>query len=309
MNETREDREGGAIRTGTVVVVAALIIMTGMIAVGLAGVLSDNSAEAARARHSLTASRPASPTPAGGPRHSDIVFFDIRSGETTPLPRALRALPQSRRFLVSPDGQAFAFEAADEYRSRCTWRPSRVAGYDDSRTAAQERGSGGWSPDGSSIVVATDDRPSPDGRISVIDVDSGAMQPITRRGYVYAPSFSHDGDSIIYSQAREVRKDAWRTDLWRVATTGGRPELLIAFGTLGTESPDGSTIAYHRTAIVPDDYCGICWWHDLRLTRVPAMAYQQPGRASGGSNAPGVRVRVPAPSMVTRRTQHPGQRT
>jgi len=285
MGWTHVSRDDGAIRTETVLVVAALIVVTAMIAVGLAGILSDDTADAARSRPSHVAS-PASATPASGPVLRDIVFFDVRSGETTPLPRSLRALPQSRRFLVSPDGQTFAFEAADGYQFQVY-----VANVEGRHVRQLTHGSpgarlGGWSPDGSSIVVATDDRPAPDGRISVINVGSGAMHPITHLGYVYAPSFSHDGNSIIYSQAREVHKDSWRTDLWRVAATGGRPTLLVAFGTLGTESPDGSTIAYHRTAIVPDDYCGICWWHDLRLTRVPSDGSRQPGQASGGSNAP-----------------------
>jgi Tol biopolymer transport system component len=297
----RPDTSGPDRRTtsvGLVLAIGALVVVTGMIVVGLIGVVTNGQADIDRPhRQSVVAGEPAAPTgpavadrpasssPAAPPLR-DIDYYNLRTGATEPLPRPLRALPQARRFLVSPDGRMFAFEAADAYQTQIF-----VAGVDGDHIRQLTDGSGGaslggWSPDSERIVLVTEALPSPLGRVAILDVRSGRLRPLTDAGYVFAASFSPDGRWVLYSVARESRPDTWRTDLWRVPAGGGRPTLLIAHGDLGAYAPDGATIAYHRSSATSQPFCGTCLWHDDRLTFVPSDGREQPATANSGMLAP-----------------------
>jgi len=273
----------GGVRPSTVVVIGALLAVVAMIALGLRGVLSD-SAASAEASHvePATSAEPVSTYVPDPPVH--LSYLDIRTGETQRLPSSLRMMPQARMFLVSPDGHSFAFEALAG--SRMQIFVSDVDGDDIHQLTDTPDGArlGDWAPDGRSIVFRTEDARPPTtlARIAIVDVPSGAIRTLTTSSYVFAPDFSPDGAWVLYTLAQDGVRDGWRTDLWRVPSEGGRSERLIEFGTLGAYSPDGSTIAYTRTAVIPHPFCGDCWWHELHLTRVPSDGTEQPGPARGG---------------------------
>jgi Tol biopolymer transport system component len=277
----------GAVRPGTVVVVGTLLVVIAMIGVGLGGVLSDDAASAG-----------ASPTPpatTAGPAATDapaprppvhLEYLDIRTGETQRLALRLRMMPQARTFMVSPNGRSFAFESLVGSRMQIFLADvdgDRIRQLTDTPDGA---GLGSWAPDGRSIVFRTEDVSMGLARIATVDARSGAVHPLTPSSYVFAPMFSPDGAWVLYTRAQEDRRGGWQTALWRVPSGGGRAERLIKFGTLGAYSPDGSTIAYTRTIVIPHAFCGVCWWHELHLTRVPSDGTQQPGHGSGGEIAP-----------------------
>jgi len=195
-------------------------------------------------------------------------------------------MPQARTFMVSPDGDSFAFEALAASRMQIFL--ADVDGNDIQQLTDTPDGArlGAWAPDGRSIVFRTEDVSTGVARIATVDVRSGAVHPLTPSSNVFAPGFSPDGRWVLYTLAQLDQRGGWRTDLWRVPADGGQAERLIEFGTLGAYSPDGSTIAYTRTTVISDAFCGDCWWHELHLTRVPSDGNEQPGRAHGGEIAP-----------------------
>ena len=79
---------------------------------------------------------------------------------------------------------------------------------------------------------------------------------------------------------------AWRVDLWTVPAAGGSPIRLIRHGAYGAYSPDGSTIAYHRTSPQPNAYCGACWWVESGLVFAAADGSDELGQSRGGTVAP-----------------------
>lgn len=275
----------GAVRPATVVVIGVLLAVAAMIALGLRGVLSDDAASAGGPLVAPTVTaEPVSTNAPHPPVH--LSYLDIRRGDTRPLPSSLRMMSQARTFLVSPDGDSFAFEALAGSRMQIFL--ADVDGDDIQQLTDTPDGAslGAWASDGRSIAFRTEDVSLGVARIATVDVRSGAVHPLTPASYVFAPSFSPDERWVLYTLARVGVRDGWRTDLWRVPAGGGEAQRLIKLGTLGAYSPDGSTIAYHRTAVIPDAFCGDCWWHGLNLTQVPSNGSVQPGAAEGGEIAP-----------------------
>jgi Tol biopolymer transport system component len=105
-----------------------------------------------------------------------------------------------------------------------------------------------WSSDGSSIVFVRGGFSS--SRLAVIDVETGDVRILQGiAGMISDPSFTPDNRSILFTFTMAVpgSQGSWRAGLWTVPAKGGTPTPLIPDGAYGSYSPDGSTIAYHRT--------------------------------------------------------------
>ena len=183
----------------------------------------------------------------------------------TALPDAIRATG-AERFEVSPDGSTIAFDVDDRNGVSQVF----VADIDGDHTRQlthleADAHVGGWSPDGSRIVLSSGDLWH--SRILVVDVRSGDTQRMTKLGAVLAPSFSPDGRTILYTRAR-----TWESDLMTVPVRGGEPTRLIKFAVAGAYSPDGTKIAFHQTLAF---LCGACTVG--APTIVPADGSEQPG--------------------------------
>ena len=144
---------------------------------------------------------------------------------------------------------------------------------------------GRWSPDGASIVFLSGLGRS--AMLKVVDVETGEAVRVqgVPRG-VWQPSFSPDGRSILFSMATENPRRAFRVDLWTVPAIGGTPTRLIQHAGYGSYSPNGDTIAYHRTSPQGGAYCGYCWWVETGLVFAAADGSEELGVARGGTVAP-----------------------
>jgi dipeptidyl aminopeptidase/acylaminoacyl peptidase len=86
--------------------------------------------------------------------------------------------------------------------------------------------------------------------IFVVDVESGEETQLTDGDYYDdQPSWSPNGRTIVFTSDRERERNQrqWRTDVWTVASTGGRAKKLTR--SLGSAahpafSPDGKWVAY-----------------------------------------------------------------
>ncbi len=104
-----------------------------------------------------------------------------------------------------------------------------------------------WSPDGRSIVYSSEgferaeERPTTDSFLSVVEVASGSVRPLTDVGFqkdAIQPAWSPDGNRIAYWA---IAADATRS-VWTVAATGGAPERVTAleeFAWSPAWAPDG----------------------------------------------------------------------
>ena len=104
--------------------------------------------------------------------------------------------------------------------------------------------------------------------------------------YAAWPSFSADGDTVLFTMAEHTDRRTPKVHLWSVPSSGGEPTQLIDWGAYGTYSPDGATIAYHETAPQPGAFCGVCWWIGSGVKFVPSDGSVQPGFGAGGTVAP-----------------------
>ena len=59
-----------------------------------------------------------------------------------------------------------------------------------------------------------------------------------------APSFSSDGQTIIFHMPRGRQGADSRWDVWTVPVAGGEPTLMVSDASMGVYSPDGESLAY-----------------------------------------------------------------
>jgi len=249
---------------------------------------ANNSSTTASSPASLGASSPQT-IPVDPPNPIKLAFVNLTTGATTHAPRWLTRIPDGRSFVGSPDGTKLAFVAPDASGIDQVF----VADLEAERAARLTEGSlpaeaPAWSPDGRRIAFVRRGeirgyRYLAPGRLVVVDLASGATTVLFRDpNGVWDPSFSADGSTLLFTRAVHATPSSWRTQLWTVPSLGGRAILRIRDGASGAFSPDGSLIAYHRTAPQPDAFCVVCWWISRAITFVRADGAEQPGPAEGG---------------------------
>lgn len=187
-------------------------------------------------------------------------LVDLRTGEVEPVPDEIRAiLDVHPEYRASPDGSTVAFVAAREDGVPQV----HVADIDGSnaRVVVDDGTSPAWSPDGSRIVYEGAGE-----TIWVVDVGSGETTRVfDRAGRVWLPSFTPDGDSILFTRSSHQGR---YLGLWTVPATGGTPTLLRRDAAFGAYSPDGRMIVFHAVsrAVDPD----VIWPFDFGLTLTDA---------------------------------------
>jgi Tol biopolymer transport system component len=209
------------------------------------------------------------PTPYPGPAPETTGYLiDLNTGEITQLPKSIAG---GFLYAVSPDGTMVAYTSFDDAGTPQVFIAS-LDGTDVQQVThdRREAGSPDWSPDGEAIAYTSRDGDL--GNIFVLDLATGETSQVTNekpttvtnlttglgRGAGF-PHFSPDGASIVY----EVnRGDGLGVRI--VPVTGGKSVLLVGGGkndfqaTLGTLSPDGSTLA---TSCWGPGLNGICIAH------------------------------------------------
>jgi TolB protein len=79
-------------------------------------------------------------------------------------------------------------------------------------------------------------------RVYIYNIGSGRQRAVDMPGMSFAPRFSPDGRSLVYSMAR-----GGNTDIYRMAVDGGAPQRLTSTAGIDTApsySPDGTQIAF-----------------------------------------------------------------
>ena len=115
-----------------------------------------------------------------------------------------------------------------------------------------------WSPDGSSLVYqGRDGLTNEIGNIYILDIATGKtrritdLEPASYGGWSMHPSFSADGETVIFHMPRGPDTVEQAHDLWSVPSAGGKPALLVPNATGGAYSPDGGTLAYVTSVSEP----------------------------------------------------------
>jgi dipeptidyl aminopeptidase/acylaminoacyl peptidase len=190
------------------------------------------------------------PTPPAGTALEPGYLIDLNTREKTQLPKSIAGFG----YVASPDGTMVAYVSLDD-AGMSQFFIARVDGTDVEQVT--QRGAWGpfdWSPDGAAIAY-------PSGweedviNIFVLDLATGETSQVTHekpptgtcgptvglacglQGAVF-PQFSPDGASIVYKVYRGGDQD-----VRIVPVTGGKSVLLVDGATVGTLSPDGSTLA------------------------------------------------------------------
>lgn len=188
------------------------------------------------------------PSPTEAADLPDRFFLDLPSGTVTALPDDI---PEGVFYALSPDGTMVATGPC------CTsddpvW-VSNVDGTDARRLTPESLDGYGprWSPDGSMIVYQGRDGATTElGNLFVVDVATGRTTRVTDlepRSYglwFLSPSFTPDGESILFQLPRGPDYPGQRWDLWVVPVTGGEPTLVRRNATAGMYSPVGDTLAF-----------------------------------------------------------------
>jgi Tol biopolymer transport system component len=188
---------------------------------------------------------PPTPPPAGIAPETTRYLIDLNTGEITQLPKSIAG---GFLYAVSPDGTMVAYISQGDAGTGQVFIAS-LDGTDVRQVTHDQREAGepAWSPDGEAIAYTSRDRDL--GNIFVLDLATGETSQVTNEKPTTAtdlgsPQFSPDGGSILY----EVnRGDGLGVRI--VPVTGGKSVLLVGGGkndvqaTLGTLSPDGSTLA------------------------------------------------------------------
>lgn len=188
-------------------------------------------------------------------------FLDLRTGERTPLPKAI--VPEgvgdgvSVYYTASPDGTSIAYNTC--HPGGCSKADEMAVAHVDGRDAGSlpvPEGLNGyapnWSPDGTKIVYQLRNGASDGldlGNLFVQDLSSGQTTQLTdlersRAGWWFmSPRFSPDGQSVIFQLARDS-SETTKFDVWSVPVTGGEPTLMLRNAFFPMVLPDGETIAF-----------------------------------------------------------------
>jgi Tol biopolymer transport system component len=188
-------------------------------------------------------------------------FLDLRTGERTPLPKAI--VPEGVGhgvevfYTASPDGTKIAYNTC--HPGGCSKADEMaVADIDgsDARSVRLPEGLNGyaphWSPDGTKIVYQLRNGASDGldlGNLFVQDLSSGQTTQLTdlelsKAGWWFmSPRFSPDGRSVIFHLARDS-SGTTKFDVWSVPVTGDEPTLVLRNAFFPMVLPDGEGIAF-----------------------------------------------------------------
>lgn len=222
---------------------------------------------------------------------SSSVVVDIRSGDVRPLPESIASLG-AFHLRVSPSGSRVTFVGGDVV-DRGIY-VADIDGTDVRRLTAADATDPSWSPDETKVTFVAG------GRVYVADIASGRTSPLTDDlGEVWAPTFSPDGDAVIFTTPSDVPDWQW-LKLWSVPVDGGEVTLFMDHAAFGTFSPDGTRIAFVRVALPGD---GHVWVNEgLRVANVDGSdCLRFPGgvsdrRCDSGGGGEGLFGFVPPPN-------------
>jgi Tol biopolymer transport system component len=192
-------------------------------------------------------------------RGSGPFFLDLRTGDKTPLPKAI--VPEgvgagvSVFYTASPDGTRIAYNTC--HPGGCSkadeMAVADIDGSDAGSVRVPERLNGyapHWSPDGTKIVYQLRNGASEDlGNLFVQDLSSGQttqltdLERSTAGWWFMSPRFSPDGQSVIFHLARDSSATT-KFDVWSVPVTGGDPTLVLRNALFPMVLPDGERIAF-----------------------------------------------------------------
>ena len=170
------------------------------------------------------------------------------TGRTMPLPKSLEG---GTFYFVSPDRTQIVINT-------CCGSPNPVSVANIDGTDLRQVTPDGvdafgarWSPDGSSLVYqGRDGRTTEIGNIFIVDIETGKtrritdLEPASYGGWSMHPSFSPDGQTVMFRMPKGPDVYETRYDLWSVPAAGGEPTLVVPDATGGAYSPDGETLAY-----------------------------------------------------------------
>jgi len=265
------------------------------VVVGVAAILiviaGSSATDLLRAEHRRPLGTTPTPVPSeepgGGPaEHNDASFVDLRTGRATLLPAPLRAIASGRNYSASPDRSMIAFEAIGPRDTGYQIYVGNVDGTNVHRLTDEPRSATDptWSPAGDRIAYVSGLGMGQG--ISIVDVSSGRSTALLSDvGNIWQPSFSADGQTILFTYAERAHRDKLKPGMWIVPAGGGEMTRLIRNAAYGAYSPDGSEIAVHRAAAIANAYCGMCFWTNSHLLIV-AGHQADLGPSLGGMLAP-----------------------
>jgi WD40 repeat protein len=170
---------------------------------------------------------------------------DLETGARTPLPESIVGTEDvTSEYAVSPDGSRLAYVRRDAKNTAAIF-VANLDGTGVEQVTSRDAGEPAWSPDGSRIAYVG----GPDGNVFVLDLATSVSTQVTDEpdgGSAYAPTFTPDGESIVYG--RWLAADPRGNDVRIVPVTGGESVRLV--GGHGTSafspalSPDGSLLSY-----------------------------------------------------------------
>jgi Tol biopolymer transport system component len=174
--------------------------------------------------------------------------LDLETGTATALPDSI---DRGVLYVASPDRTMFAY-------NDCCSSPNPVFVANVDGTGVRQMTPNGvdglgarWSPDGSTLVYQRRNFATLEiGNLVVVNVNSGEttritdLDPAFHGWWFMAPSFSPDGQTIIFHLPRGRHGADTRWDVWSVPVTGGEPTLVVSDASMGVYGPDGGQLAY-----------------------------------------------------------------